>query len=412
MAENYSYKTFDDAYAVIADKTYNPRTLEEAVKIIKDNYEGDKKTIRVSGGHHTFNDISITKDIIIRTRNLHKVLNLDKENKQVTVQSGMILLELNNYLQKNNLAVSVLPAIPWQTVAGALSTSTHGSCAHFGSMASLLVDMTLVLANGKIKKIYRDDPEFEALSPNLGCLGFIYSVTLQCEDLFAIDHRRVTMKISEFLDNFKELQKKYQYLQAYMWPFSKGQTCSVYLRKKIGAATVEEEQQQQSNKDHKIDFSSNILTKNNEEVSYYTEMEIAVPVDHVKEAVNKAIQLYKKYKDKYNYSSDYSILVRFTKPDKRSLLSMAADRDTAFIDMFNKAEYHDNKYLNMLFKEFHDYVVDKFKARPHYGKKHYLTHKQMLHIYGDRINKFNKIKKRLDPDGIFSNDYVIRLIRG
>lgn len=407
----YSYQTFDGAFKIISDKTYYPNTVNDVIEIIKNT---KNKIIRCSGSMHTFNDISISSDIIIRTRKLNKVIKLDKINKQITVQCGMILLELNNYLEEHNLAIPILPAIPWQTIVGALSTSTHGSCANYSSMASLLVDATIITFDGTIKKITKNSTEFEALSPNLGCLGFIYTVTLQAEDLFAVDHRKVKMKINDFLNNYKKLQKDYEYLQAYLFPFSKDKHCSVYLRKKIHLEPNEYEDIRQQRKNntanHKIDFGHNILTKTNEEINHYTEMEIGIPIEHIKNAVNKIINLYHIYKQKYNYSTKYSILVRFTKADKRSLLSMVANRDTVFIDIFNEAELHNNKYLNELFKTFHDYVIDKFKGRPHFGKKHYLTYEQMKHIYGSSINMFNIIRNKLDPCKMFSNNYVNRLL--
>ena len=114
----YSYRTDDGSFKIVSKNTYHPTSLKEIIKIIKDS-QGRK--IRVSGGDHTFNDISISPDITIRTDNLRKVLNIDKIRKQITVESGITLLELNKVLQKNGLALKILPAIPFQCIGGALS---------------------------------------------------------------------------------------------------------------------------------------------------------------------------------------------------------------------------------------------------------------------------------------------------
>jgi len=413
-ADMYSYYSFDGAYKVKSKDVFFPKTVKEIQKIVKDN-QGRK--IRASGGHHTFNDISISNDIIVRTTLLKKILNLDKEKGQIIVESGITLDELNIYLQKNGLSISILPAIPYQCIAGALSTSSHGSTYKFGSMASMIIDMQIVKSDGSIVKIKKGDYEFEAVMTNLGCLGVIYSITLQCEPLFAIKHIRKIMKIKDFLNDYEELQKKYEFLQAYMWPFKKGEICTVYMRERIDLQTKDydkilEEAKKTRGKGLKItrtDFSHKVLTKNLE-ASMYTEIEIGVPLKNIKEAVMDTIQLHKEYKEKHGYDTKYSILVRFTNADKDSLLSMASGRDTVFIDLFNNASLTNDPTLNKFFKAFEDLMYKKYNGRPHYGKKNYLTNKKMKKLYGINLEKFNEIKKSMDPQGMFTNDYIKRLL--
>ena len=193
---DYAYYSFDGSNKANPKNSHHPTSLEEIQQIIKDS-KGRK--IRVSGGSHTFNDISISNDIILRTDKLNKVLNLDKKKKQITVQSGITLRELNIFLEDNNLSLSVLPAIAAQTVGGILGTSTHGSCRDFGSMGSMLVDATIVKFDGTVIKIDKTNSMFKALSANLGCLGAVYSITFQCEDLFAIKHISTKIKIVDFI---------------------------------------------------------------------------------------------------------------------------------------------------------------------------------------------------------------------
>lgn len=407
---NYAYYSFDGSNKVVSKDTFFPKTLKEIQERIKKS-EGRK--IRVSGGHHTFNDISISEDITIRTYNLKKILKLNKKKKQVTVEAGILLEELNIYLEKQGLSLPILPAIPYQCLGGVLATSSHGSRYNYGSMSSMIVDMTLVLADGTVTTYAEEDKEYKAVCTNLGCLGVIYSATLQCEDIFALTHKSLKIKISEFIEKYKELQEKYEFLQAYLWPYSEKQICTVYYRerKQITMDDIPRLNPKKKTTGNRTDVSHRILTKNLE-ASIYTEMEIAVPMKYFISALKKSVQLHKYYKEKYDYNTKYPILVRFTNEDKKSLLSMVSGRNSVFFDIFNKASLHKDPLLNKLFMEYENMMIEEFKGRPHYGKKHYLTKKKMNKIYGKNLEKFNEIRKKLDPKGMFMNDYTKRLLVG
>src|SRR3989304_967694 len=147
--QKYSYLSYDGNFKITAKNTYYPKSLKEIQDIIK---KSKNRKIRASGGRHTFNDISLSDDIIIRTINLDEVLSINKTLKQVTVESGCTLLKLSQYLEKENLSLPMFPAIPFQTVAGVIGTGSHGSRQDKGSFSSIVIDLTMVLADGTIRK--------------------------------------------------------------------------------------------------------------------------------------------------------------------------------------------------------------------------------------------------------------------
>jgi hypothetical protein len=415
----HSYITYDYVHKSNQKHTVFPKSLKDIVQIIKDN-KGRK--IRVSGGHHTFSSISMSDDIIMRTYYLKKILKL--ENNSVTVESGMLLHELNAYLRKHDLAIHVLPAIPWQTIAGALATSSHGSTTDRGSMSSMIEDIAMVLSDGSVKTYNKQNPEFKALLTNLGCLGVVYSVTLKCVPAFTIEHITKMLSLYEFkkVMNDKSIREKYTYIQGYIYPKIKGKNVKVYYRKivndfdkkklPLSIKTDGSEKKSIKYKPYKdkgrVDWSDNILT-NNQEAGYYTEGEYAVSVDDWIDAVDDIIKLYFDYEKKYNYKSGWPLLVRFTMRDD-SLLSMTSGRDSVFIDTFNSRRKAKDVNLDNYFKSVEKMLIDKYKGRPHYGKRNYLNKKKMLKIYGNNVNKFNKIRKDMDKSGMFSNKFINKLL--
>ena len=391
--QKYSYLSYDGNFKITAKNTYYPKSLKEIQDIIK---KSKNRKIRASGGRHTFNDISLSDDIIIRTINLDEVLSINKTLKQVTVESGCTLLKLSQYLEKENLSLPMFPAIPFQTVAGVIGTGSHGSRQDKGSFSSIVIDLTMVLADGTIRKFNKLDEEFQALITSLGCLGVIYSVTIQCEDLYFIEETIKTEKTSEFINKIEDYKRDYNFFQAYIRP----KYTYVYLRDKTNNREIVYK------KNFRRDVSYKILTKT-KNLKLYTEEEIGVPQESINEAINDVLNLINRYKKEKNYNYNHSVLIRFTNKDK-SLISVPANRKTSWINLFK--DQGDTIGYDF-FRDFENLLINKFKGRSHYGKYNFLNESKMLKIYGKiNINKFKKIRKKLDPNGMFSNKYIYRLL--
>ncbi len=427
-----AYITFDLRYKATPKNTIVPGTLskfnckgtlapsgvwtqnlQDLVQVVK-KYRSGK--IRVSGGHHTFNDISITGDTIIRTFNLKNVLNIDKQAKTITVEAGILLEDLNLCLLNNGLALHVLPAIPYQSLGGVLATSSHGSRWNMGSMSSAALEMTLVLADGSVKTFYRGDSSFQAIQVNLGCLGIIHSVKLQCVDLFAVRHKRVKSVWPKILPNIGDYLQKNVFWQCYIKPNSTELKTIMYLRALVDPTAIKKgdlgKNREKSVKkvDQKLDYGMYVLTKN-EEASFYTETEIGIPVEMLEPAVADVVGLIQGYRKKHSgWKYGKSVLIRFTGADD-SYLSMTAGRDTVFINIFQDAKRVKDPITVNLFKDFQKLLVSKYTGRPHWGKYNDLTPKIVKKIYGDyQVAAFNKVRDALDPTRVFTNDYITRAL--
>ena len=65
-------------------------------------------------------------------------IKIDKKKNQVKVEAGALLEKLNEVLDENNMALSVLGAISDQTIAGTLSCGTHGTGVNYGIISSFV----------------------------------------------------------------------------------------------------------------------------------------------------------------------------------------------------------------------------------------------------------------------------------
>jgi len=195
-----------------------PTTLAEIVEIIR-RAEGEGRKVRAVGSGHSFSDIALTDDYLLDTHGLNRVLELDtqtlresaRDSTLVDVECGITIADVNTALDKLGLALINMGAHTAQTVVGALSTSTHGSGITLGSAAAFVKSIVVVASGGKVYRIepangitdpskfrskhadielVQDDDWFNSVVIGLGCMGVVYSVTVEVREKYWLRERR------------------------------------------------------------------------------------------------------------------------------------------------------------------------------------------------------------------------------
>jgi L-gulono-1,4-lactone dehydrogenase len=191
-------------------RIYRPATLGELREIVR-TAEADGATVRAVGSGHSWSDVALTTGYLVRTDRLAAPLQFDRlrpgwhGGKLVRVEAGMRIRELNQHLAKQGLALSQMGGYDAQTVAGVISTATHGSGIELGPICDFVQSIDLVAAGGRLHRIERadgptdpapfarthldwelhqDDDVFRAAAVNMGCMGVIYAATLAVEDAY------------------------------------------------------------------------------------------------------------------------------------------------------------------------------------------------------------------------------------
>jgi L-gulono-1,4-lactone dehydrogenase len=159
-------------------RIYRPATLEDLREIVR-SAERDGATVRAVGSGHSWSDVALTTGYVLRPERLNAPLEIT--GNLVRVEAGMRLRELNRHLDANGLALSNMGGYDAQTVAGVMSTSTHGSGIEFGPIADSVRSLELVASGGRVIHIERGDAMFDAAVVSMGCMGVIYAATLEVE---------------------------------------------------------------------------------------------------------------------------------------------------------------------------------------------------------------------------------------
>ena len=129
------------------------RSTEEISAIMKLAYEKNiPVTVRGSGTGLVGAAVPLHGGILLETTRMNKILKLDKENLTVTVQPGVLLMELAAFAEENDFLYPPDPGEKSATIGGNISTNAGGMRAvKYGVTRDYVRSLTVVLPNGEIQ---------------------------------------------------------------------------------------------------------------------------------------------------------------------------------------------------------------------------------------------------------------------
>ena len=184
-----------------------PCTVGEVQRLVREASEQGSK-VKVIGAGHSWSTIAapVPGSVVLSLDCLCKINGWDSNSEVVTVQGGMRLAELYEELAKKGRALHNVPSVNEQSIAGAISTATHGSGATHRSVSSAVVRLQLVDGRGQLRSFSAEEqPELlPAVRVGLGALGVIVSVSLQTVPVSRTMVHEFTVPSSSFLSNISE----------------------------------------------------------------------------------------------------------------------------------------------------------------------------------------------------------------
>lgn len=408
-----------------------PASVEEIQTIIR-KCASNKTTIRVVGSGHSFTGLVGTPGTIVSLDLYQGIENVDVPNKQATVFAGTKLKELGETLLCNGLAQKNLGDIDVQSIAGAASTGTHGTGPTLGSVSTQIEEITMITAKGDILVCSENENKdiFKAAQVSLGALGIVTKIKLQLVPAYKLKYVREKSTFDECLINLEKYKNDNRNFEFYWFPHTNGvqiktlniteeePTKSSFMKyfndmilengafKVLSEAcrlfpslckTVSRISAAGVSTGMDINYSNRIYAT--PRLVKFQEMEYNLPVE-------KGIEVLKEMRDTINankFRVHFPVEVRFVKADD-IYLSPAYQRDSIYIAV--------HMYKGMEYKTYFDAmetIFKKYNGRPHWGKMHTRTAKELSQLY-PMWNKFQEIRTQLDPDGLFMNDYLKKLM--
>jgi L-gulono-1,4-lactone dehydrogenase len=389
------------------------------------------KRVKPIGAGHSFTPIGQTDGLQIRPDKLCGVLRSDRETGLVTVLAGTRLHDLNETLWHLGLALANLGDIDVQTIAGAISTGTHGTGARLGGLSAQVRGMQLVLADGTLLDV--DADLLPAAAVGLGALGVIATVTLQCVPAFALAASEAPATLDGVLGDLDMNVDGNDHFEFYWFPhtrrvltkrnnrvlpetalrpvgrirqFVDDEFLSNTVFDAVNRVTTRRPQfipranaiaaRALSARDY-IDRSSRVFASPRRVV--FREMEYAVPRD----AVPHVLAEIEAWLARSGEQIGFPVEVRFAAADD-VWLSTAYGRVTGYVAVH---QYHRRDH-GPYFAAVED-IAKAVDGRPHWGKLHNRDADSLSASY-PRFDDFLAVRDKLDPQRVFGNDYLSRVL--
>lgn len=428
--QSRKWKNWSHTFENHPDKIFYPASIDDVCLLVKEAAK-QKKTIRVVGAGHSFTKLVKTDAWLVSLDLLSGIEQLNKENGTVTVLGGTRLFQIGEELGKAGYSQENHGDINVQSIAGAISTGTHGSGREFGNISTQVTELMIVTASGEILTVSEKEnaPIFKACLVSLGCLGIIVKVTLRIIESPVYEYKSEKISYSQLEQNLEHYIETNRHFEFFLFPYS-----DIVQVKTMNISN----QQPQSLTFHHLknlflenyffyllsevcrwfpktsrfisrlssnSVGSTTLTAHSFQLFAtprlvkFREMEYSIPIQYMKLAIQEIRDCIEIKKHRVHFP----IECRTVKADE-IWLSPSYQRDSAYL------AFH--MYKGMPYEEFfHDMemIMQKYEGRPHWGKMHNCNNIELLSFYPKFLD-FLVVRKELDPDGIFLNDYLKRLL--
>lgn len=392
-------------------------------------------TVKAVGSGHSFTPVAVTDGVLVRLDRLCGIVSADVASGIVRVRAGTPLHQLNDALAALGLAMPNLGDIDRQTISGALGTGTHGTGARFRGLADAVRGVQIVLADGSVHDCdASNEPDlFEAARISLGALGIITELTLQCVPAFLLQAREDPGTLSGTLADLDALVDGTDHFEFYWFPHTDRVLTKRNTRLPLEAgerplpawrawldddllsnrvfeavnrvSTARPAWVPRINRVTSRILSSREFTTASHRVFAsrrnvrFREMEYAVP----RAAAADLLVSLKAFTDRGGLALPFPVEVRFTAADD-VWLSTAYGRESAYIAVH---QYHRMEH-RPYFDAFESMARD-VGGRPHWGKLHGRSRDDLQPAYA-RFDDVVAVRDRVDPDRVFANAYLARVL--
>ena len=453
--EGRSRSNWARTFTCVPVRFYEPKNEAEVQDIVRLAKKLNQH-IRVTGPQsHSPSDIFCTSDWMMNINALCDVLHVDNERMRVTVEAGISITDYLAFLKTKGWTMPQIGSIKEQSLAGAISTGTHGSSINHGAISTQVVDMTLILASGEMITVSRDIfPDiFSAALLGLGSLGIITRLTMQAVTGFNIESSSEIYTVQRMLEELKQniLWNSAEYVRIWQWPYS--ERCIIWRGNKT-AKTVKRPDRllrRVFDEFHKRYFYQAMLYMLRFKPASIPKFERFIftqaygwtdgtVISHGISVASEALSmdcLFSQYVDEWSLPSSKApnvlaqiqqyiskhgatgslyvhspieIRVASGKND-HALLSMASpfpsmnsqDDYTCWIGVIMYRPYFAPTPYQLYFN-FYEQLLRNHGGRPHWAKDYHMDQRDLRRVYGDRLDKWLSTRRQLDPDGIFVNE--------
>lgn len=406
---------------------------EQELSSLVERANSHRQKVKAVGTGHSFTSTALTDGHLVDMSNLGQLVAVDRDAMTVTVGAGITIADLNVTLHGLGLALPNLGDIAYQTISGAIATSTHGTGSRFNGLAAQVRALRMVTGDGSVVDLSpADGPLFKAAQVGVGALGIVTQYTLGVVPAFRLRAQEGAQPLDALLDSIDENADSNDHFEFFWIPHTKwaltkrnertpdpaptlgprarvhrwyaktlmenyafGAVCKVgnlrpSLIPRLATALPSTGHSTTVSESYQIFASKRIVR--------FLEMEYSIPRQHCADALRRLRAMI----DDKGHLVSFPVEVRFTAGDDITL-STAHGRPSAYIAV----HMHKGTPWPRVEAYFRDVaaIMADYEGRPHWGKMHFLGRTELSRLY-PKWDEFLTARDRFDPTRTFGNAYT------
>nr|WP_179665593.1 D-arabinono-1,4-lactone oxidase [Nocardioides panaciterrulae] len=412
-----------------------PTGTDDVVAAVEQAREA-RSTVKMVGTGHSFTAIAAPEGTMLRPAGLTGITAVDRDAMTVTALAGTPLKVLNAELERLGLSLHNMGDIAEQTLAGAISTGTHGTGGVAASLSAQVCGLELVTGTGEVLRAdAEENADVLAIARlGLGALGIVTSVTFRVEPLFLLEATEQPMSWDEALGSFDEMVAGSHHVDLYWFPHTERLLTKRNVRLAAELDEAEPLPRWRAWLDDDLlanrlfgvltaaanhapavipamnqlsaralsarsysDVAHRVFTARRDVV--FREMEYAVP----REAGLTALREARRAIEGSDWRISFPVEIRVAPADDVPL-STAAGRDSCYLAFHTHRDADHTAYFAGI-----ESIMRAHDGRPHWGKVHTRTAADLAPAY-PRFGDFLAMRDRLDPDRLFTNAHLRRVL--
>ena len=445
----------------------HPTTIEQCREAL-DYCRQRGMTICARGAGRGYGDLALNDgNALVDMSDMNRILEFDERNAQITVEAGARLIDIYRAVHHRLLTLPASPTESHSSVAGAICANVNGKEAwHHGSFAHQVVRLTLLLADGETLSIDRSHELFNAVVGGIGMLGIILDATLQLRPIpspYVEINRIPVANVDALLETMARIEKSHDAAVVWVDAYARGRRIG---RSVIHAAKWLERNETESQRREALEAGYKRLDRHRQfglalhekfgpvlsvmlqaqrymmdtfNRLYYTMCEFASETGRSSNS-----ELFLRFNFEASFTvppahlvcgpHGYTVQLTFPRSNAReSIIELmricqsspcppvtsilrAHKRDDCLISFSEDGyslnfEFHPKKRHEAASRKAIDRLIDatvKRGGKIHLAKDQVLTPEQFYRVY-PRFRELLAIKRRIDPDGLFTSDLARRV---
>jgi FAD/FMN-containing dehydrogenase len=386
--------------------------------------------VRVVGAGHSWSGIAAPEGVAVTLDQLSGIV--DCGPGWVKVRAGTRLRHLYRDLAVRGEVLPIVASIAQQSVAGAVATGTHGSSLEHGNLSSLVIGARLVTADGSVVDVGEDDERLEAVRVHLGALGAVTELTLRTEPTFNLAETIEVIPIGRVAAMVEGMGHSAEYVKLWWMPHTPNALAFRYerttepmtrrlspetqrlvenwlpmlivpplyawhRRRSAGVPAFNRVAAHWLVKGRRVGPSTLMLTT--PEPARHHETEAAVPLALGGEAFDRVLRVI----DEHEVRANFILELRFVRGDQ-AWMSTAYGGDVVHLGACTGITADRHTYFDNFWRE-----MRPLGARPHWAKEMDHDVEEIRSLY-PMAERFSRLRDELDPDRVFSNRFLDRIL--